>query len=244
MEKSLTILIPAYNESRRIISTLTDIDNYISNSSNSFFTEVIIIDDGSTDGTKETAKSWIQSECKNKKSFQVTSYYPNQGKGYAVRKGILKASGDLVLYTDADGASPIKEAEKLISAINDGFDIVCGSRILKDKDSVVKMSIKRRFVGFVFQSILKLLNLADLKDTQCGFKLFKSEAAKNLAEHQKCFNYSFDIEYLFLAKKLGYKIKELPINWSHVEGSKINILSDSIKMLNEVLKIRFVYKYN
>ena len=244
MYKSLTLIIPAYNESKRIIRSLKDIDEYISRNQPGISYKVIVIDDGSTDNTKDVVHNWIQSESKNKNSFNIVSYLPNRGKGYAVREGFLNTSSDLVLYTDADGASPIEEAEKLLLVIDKGFDMVCGSRILKSRETKVDMSVKRRFVGFVFQCILKSLGLADLKDTQCGFKLFKTNAAKDLAKKQKCFNYSFDIEYLFLAKKYGYKIKEVPINWYHVEGSKINLLKDSIKMLVEVLKIRFIYKYN
>ena len=244
MNMSLTIVIPAYNESKRIIHSLADIDNYISKNSLTLLFEVIVVDDGSLDNTKDVVNNWIQKQCKNKNSFKVISYPLNRGKGYAIKEGFLKASGNLVLYTDADGASPICEAEKLVHWINNGFDIACGSRILKDENTKVSMSFKRRFVGLVFHLILKLCNLANLRDTQCGFKLFKSQAAKKLANSQQCFNYSFDIEYLFLAKKFGYKIKEVPINWYHVEGSKINLIRDSLKMFIEVLKIRFVYKYN
>ena len=244
MNKSLTIIIPAFNESQRISKTLNDIDLHITKNSLSTLMRVIVVDDGSLDKTNEVVTDWIEKESKNKNCFSIVFYKPNRGKGYAIKEGFLKARSDLVLYTDADGAAPIEEIQKLLPWIDKGFDVVCGSRILKDENSQVEMSFKRRFVGFVFQMILRICTLASLKDTQCGFKLFKTEIAKKLAQNQKCFNYSFDIEYLFLAKKFGYKIKEVPINWYHVEGSKVNILRDSIKMLVEVLKIRFVYKYN
>lgn len=241
---SLTIVIPAFNESKRILKTLNHIDTYITGKGKPELYFVVIVDDGSTDNTKGIVTSWIQQVSKNKNCFELISYMPNHGKGYAIREAFLKTKTDIVLYTDADGASPIEEVEKLVNWIDCGFDIACGSRILRDKDTKVRMSLKRRFVGLVFHLILRLCNLANLKDTQCGFKLFKASAAKDLAQNQQCFNYSFDIEYLFLAKKFGYKIKEVPINWYHVEGSKVNLLRDSIKMLVEVLKIRFVYKYN
>lgn len=244
MNTSLTIVIPAYNESKRIIKTLNDIDSYILKNPLSLSFQVIVVNDGSTDNTEATVNNWIQKESKNKGCFKIITYIPNHQKGYAVREGILNAVCDLILYTDADGASPIQEVEKLIHWINSGFDIACGSRILKDEDTKVSMSFQRRFVGLIFHLVLRLCSLANLRDTQCGFKLFKLEAAKRLAKSQQCFNYSFDIEYLFMAKKFGYKIKEVPINWYHVEGSKVNILRDSIKMFLEVLKIRFIYKYN
>ena len=241
---SLTIVIPAFNESGRILKYLRDIDEYITRQPTKSLFSVIVINDGSLDDTKGIVSSWIRDESNNKSCFELVSYIPNRGKGYAVKEGFLRASSDLVMYTDADGASPIKEVGKLLSCINDGYDVACGSRILKSEETKVKMGLKRRAVGFVFHLILKFLGLADLRDTQCGFKLFKTSAAKKIIEKQKCFNYSFDVEYLFLANYLGYKIKEVAINWYHIEGSQINLLKDSIKMLLEVLKIRFVYKYN
>ena len=244
MQKSLLIIIPAYNESRRVSRCLNDIDFYISKNSLSKLIRVVVIDDGSLDDTKEVVNNWIKKECTNKECFSVISYLPNRGKGYAVREGFLKVDSDYVLYTDADGAAPIQEAERLINAIDKGADMAIGSRVLKDETSKVKMGFKRRLVGRIFHTILKACSLADVYDTQCGFKLFKTHVAKKLAENQQCFGFSFDIEYLYLAKKFGYKIKEVPINWTHVEGSKVSLLRDSIKMLVEVLKIRFIYRYN
>lgn len=242
MNKSITIIIPAYNEEKRIIKTLYEIDNYIS-SLQANLIQVLVINDGSTDRTQSIVESWIKESSVNKKSFTILNYSPNKGKGYAVRHGILNSNTELVLYTDADGASPIKELEKLLPWINESFDVVVGSRVLKDDTNVI-MSCKRRFIGLMFHLILRFLMLANIKDTQCGFKLFKTNIAKNIAQLQQCFNYSFDIEYLLLAKKLGCKVKEVPINWYHVEGSKVSIVRDSIKMFLEVLKIRFVYRYN
>lgn len=241
---SLTIVIPAYNESNRILRTLSDIDKYISTNSLQKVFQALIINDGSLDETEQTVKNWIKFESHNKDLFQVYGYMPNRGKGYAIKEGFLKAKTDLVLYTDADGAAPIAEVEKLLLVINDGYDVAIGSRVIKRADSKVTMSAIRRFIGRIFHSILNILSLAEFKDTQCGFKLFKSSIARDLAENQKCFGFSFDIEYLFLLKKMNCKIKEVPINWYHVEGSKVNIFRDSIKMLIEVLKIRFLYKYN
>lgn len=242
--QSLTIVIPAFNESGRILKYLRDVDEYITRQSDKSLFYVIVVNDGSLDDTKGIVASWIRDESKSKSCFNLLSYMPNKGKGYAVKEGFLRASSDLVMYTDADGASPIKEVEKLLNYVNDSYDVVCGSRVLRSNETKVKMGFKRRVVGFVFHLILKALGLADLRDTQCGFKLFKTSVAKRIVEKQKCFNYSFDVEYLFLANCLGYKIKEVAINWYHIEGSQVNLLRDSIKMLFEVLKIRFVYKYN
>lgn len=242
MNQSLTIVIPAYNESQRILKNLCEIDEYILKNALKDLTEVIIVNDGSRDDTSEVVKSWIEKN--NKSHFSLIGYEENRGKGYAIKEGFLKSKNDLVLYTDADGASPIDEIKKLIAALESGYDVACGSRILKDESSNVTMGIKRRLVGLTFHLILSILGLDFIQDTQCGFKIFKSEVAKKLANSQKCFNFSFDIEYLFLAKRLGYKIKEVPINWYHVKGSKVNLFTDSIKMFLEVLNIKFVYKYN
>lgn len=242
MQQTTTIVIPAFNESKRILKNLIEIDSYISKKSFGDLIQTIIVNDGSTDDTYEVVSEWINKQCKN--HFSIVSYTENKGKGYAIKEGFLRSNSGLVLYTDADGASPIEEIEKLLNAINQGFDVVCGSRILKNESSSVTMGIKRRFIGLMFHIILGMLGLDFIQDTQCGFKLFKSEVAKKLANSQKCFNFSFDIEYLFLAKRLGYKIKEVPINWYHVKGSKVNLLTDSIKMFLEVLNIRFIYKYN
>lgn len=244
MIQTLTIIIPAFNESKRILRTLDEIDSYIQKRKLQDLVSVIVINDGSLDDTELIIQNWISNTAKNKNLFQVSGYAQNQGKGYAVNQGISKATGDLILYIDADGAAPIEELEKLLSVLKNGFDVVIGSRVIRMDNSKVKMSFLRRFTGRVFHTILSLLKLAEFKDTQCGFKLFKSSAAKKLAQYQQCFGFSFDIEYLFLLKNMDYKIKEVPINWCHVPGSKVNLLRDSIKMLIEVLKIRFIYKYN
>lgn len=242
MKKTLSIIIPAYNEENRILKNLNEINDYILRNSLSNLIKTIVVDDGSTDKTKETIEKWIND--KSAKGFSIISYKPNKGKGYAIREGFLNANSDLILYTDADGASPISEIEKLLPELDKGFSIVCGSRVLSSEEVNVKMAVKRRAIGLVFHIILSLLNLNFIKDTQCGFKLFEVNAAKKIAKLQKCFNFSFDIEYLYIGKILGYRIKEVPINWTHVKGSKVNLITDSIKMLVEVLKIRFFYKYN
>ena len=147
VNKTLTIVIPAFNESKRIYKALNDIDGYINKISKPDLFQVIIVNDGSTDNTSGVVNDWIQNESKNKKCFQLINYIPNRGKGYAVNQGLLKASNSTILYTDADGASPIEELEKLLVWINKGFDVVIGSRVRKDKDTKVSMSFTRRLTG-------------------------------------------------------------------------------------------------
>lgn len=243
-KKSLTIIIPAYNESKRIIPTLLSIDSYIGTKSVENLVHVIVVNDGSKDDTEGVVRKWIKSICRNKESFELVSYQKNQGKGFAVREGIERANSDLILYIDADGSIPITELGKLIQEIDIGFDVVCGSKFLTGDNTSVKMKLNRRIADMIFHLILKLLRLNILKDTQCGFKLFKAEIAKTLATNQKCFNYAFDIEYLFLAKKCGYKIKEVPVSSHHQEGSKLNLVVDGLRMLIDIFKIKFIHDYN
>ena len=154
---TLTVVIPAYNEAKRIISTLSKIDEYISLNRKASVLKVKIINDGSLDNTASAVTGWIEKISKNKDCFSVESYFPNKGKGYAVSHGFHNITTDFVMYCDADGASPIEEVEKLIYFAENGFDVVCGSRILKGDDVKVSMGVKRRSVGFVFHMILSFL---------------------------------------------------------------------------------------
>lgn len=242
MVKTLSIIIPAYNEESRITPCLEDINNNLDNI-NFQVQEVVVVSDGSKDKTIEVVKNWINTRATNKQIFKILSKNINQGKGSSVKEGFLYFNSDWVLYTDADGATPILEINKLSEYI-DNFDVICGSRVLKEDGTLVDMTLKRRFIGFVFHTILEILGLAKIKDTQCGFKLFKKDIAKDIVRNQKCLNFSFDIEYLYLTRKKGCKIKEVPVCWTEIEGSKVNLILDSIKMLIEVLKIRLIYKYN
>src|SRR3989338_4908484 len=170
MTITITIIIPAYNESQRISRTLFEIDAYITKTSSQNQIKVITVDDGSIDNTENVVKNWIKDRCINKQCFETISYLPNHGKVYAVREGFLKAESDVVLYTDADGACSINELEKLMLWLDRGFDITCGSRILKNDISEVKMSFKRRLSGLVFHSILKFFGLASPKTFKIEWK--------------------------------------------------------------------------
>lgn len=244
MNKTLTIVIPAYNESKRISYTLVNIDEYISKNLKFESIKVIIVNDGSLDNTSCIVTSWIKNESKNKKCFELIEYSQNKGKGYAVKTGFLHASSDLVIFTDADGASPIKEIEKLLYWVENNYDIVCGSKYINNKEVGIKRKFARKFSGYCFQIFLLLLGMAVVKDTQCGFKLFKLPVAKKLATNQKCHGFSFDVEYLYLAKKYEYKIKEVAVSSINKKGSTIRFLIDPIKIIIDVLKIKFFYKYN
>ncbi len=228
----ISIVIPAYNEEKRLGQTLRHVANYLE--SKSYQKEVLVINDGSKDKTG----SLVQEFC-NKYSFIKLIDNPiNSGKAYSVNRGMLLASGRRILFMDADGSTPIEELEKLNKAIEHGFDIAIGSRRVSGANVVEDQSIPRLFLGWIFRHIVSFILPLKIIDTQNGFKLFKNEIAKNVFSKQKTFGWAFDVEILLIATRLGYKIKEVPIVWHNDRESKVKLLG-KIKMLFEILKIRF-----
>ena len=227
----LSVVIPAYNEERRLPATLASVHEYLTAQNKSF--EILVVDDGSLDNTDNVVESFARSHGQ----VRLLSYSPNQGKGHAVRVGMLAAQGKLLLFDDADGSSPISELPKLIDAIDNGADIVIGSRAKPDSKRKVKALPYRKYMGNTFNFIVQFLLLPGLYDTQCGFKLFKRTAAYDLFSVAHLNGYVFDVEILFIGKLRNYKITEIPINWTNVAGSKVNIFIDSPKMLLAVLWI-------
>lgn len=235
----LSIVIPAYNEESRLPLTLDSIFYYLDKKDYTY--EVIVVDDGSQDNTARIVRENTNYPDRLKLIVQPK----NHGKGYAVKVGIEQAQGSFVIYNDADGASPIEEIEKLQNAIEEGADIAIGSRALKESN--VSDLWYRRITGIIFNKLIKILVIKDFQDTQCGFKLFKSECARKVFEKLILIGFSFDVEVLFVAKKMGYKIYEVPITWRSIPGSKINLLVDSPVMLLAVFKIKimdFLGKYS
>ena len=236
---NISIVIPAYNEEDRINKTLNKIINYFNK--NKYNYEIIVVDDGSTDNTVNVVKT-----IKNTKII-ILQNNNNEGKGYSVRKGILKAKYPLVLFSDSDLATPIEELKKFIGYISNGYDIVIASRNLKGSNIKVEQPIYRQLMGKTFPILVNLIALRGFKDTQCGFKLLKTDAAKKIVKFQTFKKFAFDVELLFIAKKLGYKIKETPVVWIDKKGSKVSPVKDSIKMLIDLFKIRYndiLGKYN
>lgn len=227
----LSVIIPAYNEEYRLPPTLESVYAYLTGKAISF--EIIVVDDGSTDHTIEA----VEAFAKHHDGIRLLAYAPNQGKGHAVRTGMLAAGGDLLLLDDADGSSPISEIERLIKAVDGGADVAIGSRNKPEVGVTVEARSYRKHIGNTFNLIVQSLLLPGLNDTQCGFKLFKREAARNIFAVAHLNGYAFDVEVLFIAKILGYKIDEIAIDWHHVRGSKVNVLLDSPKMLFEVFRI-------
>jgi dolichyl-phosphate beta-glucosyltransferase len=227
----LSVVIPAYNEERRLPKTLDSVYQYLSGLGKEF--EIVVVDDGSLD----TTASVVEGYAATRPQIRLLSYSPNKGKGHAVRVGMLAARGELILFDDADGSSPIHEERLLTDAIAGGYDLAIASRAKPDDNRTVKALPYRKYIGNAFNMIVQCLLLPGLYDTQCGFKIFKREVAHDLFSVAHLNGFAFDVEVLFIARLRGYKVSEIPINWSNVEGSKVNVLLDSPKMLLEVLWI-------
>ncbi|MFC1570435.1 dolichyl-phosphate beta-glucosyltransferase [Candidatus Omnitrophota bacterium] len=233
----LSVVIPAFNEEKRILSTLNKIDTFFREKDYDY--EVIVVDDGSADGTMSTVeKSGIPSKGK----VRVLSYNGNRGKGYAVKTGILESKGEYVLVSDADMSTPIEEVEKLIGIIEEGYDAVIGSRSVSDSEVRVRQPWYRERMGKTFNLFVRLtLGMNDFIDTQCGFKLFKGDVAREIAGKLQIDGFSFDVEMLYLAKRKGYKIKEVGIIWNNSPQSKVKVIASSTSMFLDLFNIRRIH---
>ncbi|HYM19578.1 MAG TPA: dolichyl-phosphate beta-glucosyltransferase [Candidatus Kapabacteria bacterium] len=239
----LSLIIPAYKEAARIGPTLATVQSYLDKAS--YESEVIVVDDGSPDNTAEIVRREFDALPKSERvMFHLIAYTPNRGKGGAVQTGMLSAKGDICIFTDADLSTPIYEIEKIFSAIdNEGYDVVIGSRALEGRALVkVHQPWYRETMGRFFNLLVQIFVLRGIKDTQCGFKGFRNAAAKKLFTEQKVFGFSFDVDILFLARKFGFKIKEVAIEWYNDERTTVGALGDSAKMFLQLLKIRGLHK--
>jgi len=232
--KMISVIIPAFNEEKRLPDTIDEIINYFKHLKLTF--EIIIIDDGSTDSTKD-----IILKKYNFKNINYLRNKINKGKGFSIKKGVLNAKGDLILFTDADLSTPIFEFEKLKEYLNKGYDIAIASRALKFSKIEKHQNILRETMGKIFNLIVRLILLKEYHDTQCGFKLFKSTVAKEIFPKTTIDGFAFDVEILILAKILKFKVIETPVIWSNSPESKINPIKDSIKMLKDLIKLRKKY---
>ena len=233
MLPSITIVIPAYNESRRLGRTLDRILDFAYREA--WPAEIIVVDDGSTDQTAELVQTYAQRN----PSVRLLSNPGNRGKGYSVRNGILHANGEFILFTDADLSSPIEEASKLFRALEDGSDIAIGSRWVRPELQTQRQSVARQILGRVFNGFLRLFLGLKFIDTQCGFKALRQPAAKAVFPLQKVEGWGFDPEILFLAQKMGFSIAEVPVVWAHDDGTRIHPLADGAKMIADMLRIRW-----
>jgi dolichyl-phosphate beta-glucosyltransferase len=228
----LSIVIPAYNEESRIEPTIRDMVGYCRGARRTF--ELILVDDGSQDGTS-TVGSRLADEFPELRLIRLAA---NHGKGYAVRTGVVNAIGRSVLFADADGATPIEEIERLESALDSGADVAVGSRALQAEGVRVHAKLYRHLIGRTFHFLVERLADGGVKDTQCGFKLFRSPVAQDLFSRMRMNGFSFDVEVLVMARRRGYRVAEVPVNWTHQPGSKVRLTLDSVRMAADLVRIR------
>ena len=228
----LSVVIPAYNEEKRLPSYLSEILDYLEAGDTSY--EILVVDDGSSDDTAGVVAGFSRSNDRVK----LVSLPRNRGKGYAVKTGMMGAQGKLLLFTDADGATPIAELQRLQEALERGADVAIASRALHDDCCTVQAHLHRKVIGGVFNLLVSVLAVTGIHDTQCGFKLFRVEVARAVFPQQRIEDFGFDVEILFLCRKKGYRISEVPVNWSDIQGSKVGVLRDSLRMFGDLFKIR------
>src|SRR5262245_27490270 len=237
MELNLTVVIPAYNEASRIGASLDAILRFAS--SQTYSTEVIVVNDGSADLTSEIVMSHVDEYSKAGIDLRLVTNDPNRGKGYNFKKGVTEARGEIVLFTDADLSSPISEAPKLIQPIEHGeADLVFGSRALDRSLIAIRQPPLRDFGGRIFNLLMRLITGLPFKDTQCGFKAFRRDLALPAVKLQRIEGFGFDPELLYIARKRGLKLLEVPVAWSHSEGSRVSFIRDSLKMFADLVLIR------
>jgi glycosyltransferase involved in cell wall biosynthesis len=227
LTRSLSIIIPAYNEQARLPSTLQIVTRYLA-ARDWDFREILVVDDGSKDGTVAAAEE-VQRQGH---PIRILKNPGNRGKGYAVRHGMLEAQGEWLLFSDADLSTPIEELEKLYAAVNESVPIAIGSRALDRSLIGVHQPVFRERAGQVFNFVMRFALGLDIHDTQCGFKLFRRDTAREIFSRQKLERFSFDAEILFIARKLGVRAAEVPVRWNNVEGTKVGMWSGAQSFLD------------
>jgi len=227
----LSVIIPAYDEEQRIKSSLLVMSKFLEKKP--YSSEIIVVDDGSTDKTAQIVKQVSVSH----KHISLISHDVNQGKGAAVRTGILAAKGKFRLFSDSDLSTPIDHLDTFVSEASNA-DVIIGSRAIKGADIRVRQKRYRELMGQAFNLFVRLLVLPGIRDTQCGFKLFSEKAARAVFPPQRIKRWSFDVETLYLARKYGFDIKEVPVTWVNDSRSKVNAFHDSSGMLMGLISIK------
>jgi dolichyl-phosphate beta-glucosyltransferase len=229
----LSIVIPAYNEAQRIGNTLHQILTYLAQQP--YTAEIIVVDDGSEDATAHIVASF---SCHNAPVFLLQNSQ-NRGKGFSVRQGFLHARGAYLLFSDADLSTPIEEVEKLCEALSEPYDIAIASRAMPDSRVERHQPWYRENMGRLFNVLVRALGLSEMRDTQCGFKCFTREAALDICHCMTRKRFGFDVEMLYLARKRGYRVREVPVVWRNSPHSRVHALRDSVSMAGDLLQIRW-----
>jgi len=227
----LSIIIPAFNEEKRLTEPILKAREYLDLNFDEY--QMILVDDGSTDRTVEIA-SKIEG-------LEIIELKTNQGKGAAVRTGMLNAKGQFRVFSDTDFSTPIYELPKLLKKLKNGVDVAIGSRALNQEMIKEHQPFYREMMGKIFNKIVQALVVKGISDTQCGFKGFTAKATEEIFQLAKIDGFSFDVELVYLAKKLGLNIEEIPVEWYNDERSKVNPITDSIRMIIEIFKIRKIH---
>ncbi len=229
MRRSISIIIPAFNEEKRLPSTLKTVKAFLDRS-HWDFAEIVVVDDGSSDGTAAAAES---------AGARVLRNPGNRGKGFTVRHGMLEAKGEWALFTDADLSSPIEELEKLWSAVEQNVArAAIGSRAVDRRLVGVHQPPFREIMGRIFNLMMRLITGLSFRDTQCGFKLFETSASHEIFRRQRLDGFGFDVEVLFIAKHLGYRTLEVAVRWNDVAGTKVSLVRGIAAFLDP-LKVRW-----
>ncbi len=236
----LSVIVPAYNEEKRIGNTLTAILAHLQ--AQTFRYEVIIVDDGSRDHTAQVVESLIHGM----DNTRLIAYQPNRGKGYAVRQGMLASAGELVLFTDADLSTPVTAIDAALEHLQNGFDVVMGSRAIAGSEISRYQPSYRRMGAKIFNLLRDEIVGADIsrfKDTQCGFKAFRGAAARQLFGLLRIDGFMFDVEMIYVALQLGYRIYEMPVHWTDMPGSKLRLVRDTTRMFRDLARIRLTHRH-
>jgi dolichyl-phosphate beta-glucosyltransferase len=233
IEVYLSVIIPAYNEEKRIGETLVKINDFLKKQD--YSSEILVVDDGSTDKTVQV------SEALNIDILRLVKNEKNMGKGAATRNGIMNAKGDLMLFSDADLSTPIEEVIDLIDSIKHGADVAIGSRALPESEIIIHQPWYREMMGRVFNLFVKALCLKGIQDSQCGFKLFKAEVAQKVFNEQRLTGFAFDVEILMLTRRSGWTIDEVPVKWYNSPATRVSPIKDALKMFTDLLKLRKMY---
>ncbi|MGH9365875.1 MAG: dolichyl-phosphate beta-glucosyltransferase [Thermoanaerobaculia bacterium] len=232
IRRAITVVIPAYNEEARLPRTLETIDRFLRGAG--YQAEILVVDDGSTDRTRESIAE-LEGTIR---SLRLLSYAKNRGKGYAVMTGVLAATAPVVLFSDADLSTPIEELDRLWTRYESGYDVVIASRNIPESELEVEQPLHRKLVGRTFNLVIGILAIRGFRDTQCGFKLLRTEPAQRIFRALRTERFAFDVEILLRARRLGLKISEVPVRWKNSPDSRVHVVRDSARMLIEVLRMR------
>ncbi len=228
----LSVVIPTYNKDALIAATLEQVATYLAGKP--FASEIVVVDDGSTDRTADAARAALAGRGPSKVIRRET----NRGKGASVREGVLAAAGELILFCDDDLSTPIEELDEAVAALEAGADVVIGSRAHPDSEIRVRQRRPREWMGKAFNLLVRLFVLEGFRDTQCGFKAFRGPAARDIFSRLRTPGFGFDVEVLVLCRDLGYRVAEIPVVWCDARPSRLRIFKGSWGMLNDLRRIR------